>query len=157
MADPEGKPMDDDDDDVDWGEAERRARMWDHIGEVMERMRNRKYVPVRLDKLAPGLRFIVTTYSEGHEPLDFTLLEPKTGRVRVSDNFYFPEPTESVLVGSEDDLDGGGAMLPGVVKHNAKLVIEVNGKRIEENGPELRVMRLLLHIPGTAPLNPWSG
>jgi hypothetical protein len=144
-----------DDEKIDWGEAERKARMWDHIGEVLERMRNRNYTPVQFGRLRTGVRFVVTTYSDGHDPMDFTLLDPSTGRVRVSDNFYFPEPTECVLVGSEDDLDGGGAMLPGVVLHHAKLVMEVDGKRIEENGPELRVMRLMLHLPGTDPFNPW--
>ncbi|MFL5242425.1 MAG: hypothetical protein ACJ8FY_09985 [Gemmataceae bacterium] len=54
-------------------------------------------------------------------------------------------------------MDDGGVMHLGVVKHNSKLVIKVNGMRIKENGPELRVMRLMLHIPGTAPFNPWSG
>jgi hypothetical protein len=37
-----------DEDDVDWGEPERRAKVFDHIAEVMERMRHRQYVPVCL-------------------------------------------------------------------------------------------------------------
>jgi hypothetical protein len=142
--------------DHDWGEAERRARMFDHIGEVMEQIRNRKYVAVRLNKLATRLRFVVTTYNEGHDVMKFTLLDPATGSVCVQDNFYFPDPTECILFGCEDDLDGGGEMLQSVVKHNARLVLEVKGKRIEENGPELRVSRLTLHLPGREAFNPWS-
>jgi hypothetical protein len=143
-------------DDVDWGEPERRARMFDHISELLARMWDRQYVTVNLDKLAAGLRFDVQTFSDGHYTMEFTLLDPAAGRVRVTDNFYFPEPTECVLFGSEDDLDGNGAMLPGVVKHNAKLVFEVGGQRLIETGPELRVMRLSLHLPGTEPFIPWD-
>ena len=88
--------------------------------------------------------------------MEFTLLNPETGKVRVANNYYFPNPVECVLVGSEDDLDGNGALLPGVVKRNAKLVIEVEGQRVRENGPELRVMRLTLHFPGRMPFSPWT-
>ena len=130
---------DEEDDAFDWGEAERRARMFDHLAEVMKRVQERKYIPIRIDKITRGIRFVVTTYSDGHDPLEFTMLDPVTGSVRVKDNFYFPEPTECVLVGSEDDLDGQGAMLDGVIKHNAKLVFRVNGERVQETGPELRV------------------
>jgi len=143
-------------DEFDWSEAERRARMFDHISEIMKRMRERKYVPVRLDKLTKGVRFVVSTYSEGHEPLDFTLIDPEFKTARVEDNYYFPNPTNCKLVGSEDDLDGNGALLDGVIKHNAKLVIHVNDKRVEETGPELRVMRLTLYLPGTKPFSPWT-
>jgi hypothetical protein len=139
--------------DYDWGEAERRARMFDHIGEVMEQIRNRKYVAVRLNKLATGLRFVVTTYNEGHDVMKFTLLDPATGSV-CAGQLLLPGP--NFLVGCEDDLDGGGEMLQSVVKHNARLVLEVKGKRIEENGSELRVSRLTLHLPGREAFNPWS-
>jgi hypothetical protein len=61
-----------------------------------------------------------------------------------------------MLLGSEDDLDGGGAMLPSVVKRNAKLVFEVGGQRLRETGPELRVMRLTFHFPGKEPFSPWA-
>jgi hypothetical protein len=119
-----------DDDDLDWSEAERRARVFDQIAEAWEQMRDKQYVPVNLDKLPAGLRFDVQTFSDGHDTMEFTLLDPVVGRVRVTDNFYFPEPTDCVLFGSEDDLDGNGAMLPGVVKRNAKLVFEVGGQRL---------------------------
>jgi hypothetical protein len=145
-----------DDEDVDWGEPERRARMFDYLAEVIARMRSKQYVPVRLDMLVVGLRFDVQTFSDGHDEMEFTLLEPEMGKVRVTDNFYFPEPAECVLIGSEDDLDGKGAILRGVVKRNAKLVIEVGGQRVKENGPELRVMRLTLRFPGRKPFSPWT-
>jgi hypothetical protein len=123
-----------DDEDVDWAEPERQASMFDHIAEVMERMRSKKYVPVRLDKLAAGMRFDVQTFSDGHDTMEFMLLEPETGKVRVADNFYFPEAAECVLIGSDDDLDGNGAILPGVVKRNAKLVIEVGASGSKRTG-----------------------
>lgn len=145
-----------DEDDVDWGEPERRAKMFDPIAEAMERMRHRQDDPVNLNRQPAGLRFDVQTFSEGHDTMEFTLLDPAAGRVRVTDNFYFPEPTECVLFGSEDDLDGNGAMLPGVVKRNAKLVFEVGGQRLRETGPELRVMRLTLHFPGVEPFILWG-
>ena len=145
-----------DDDDVDWGEPERRAKTFDHIAGVMERVRNIQFTPVFLNRRAAGTKFDVQTFSEGHDPMDFTLLDPATGRVLVTDNFYFTEPTECILVGTEDDLDGGGVMLPGVIKRNAKLVFEVAGQRLRETGPDLRVMRLTFHFPGTEPFSPWA-
>jgi hypothetical protein len=83
-----------DEDEVDWGEPERRARMFDHIAEVMRRVQSKQYVPMRLDKLTAGTRFDVQTFSDGHDTMEFTLLDPATGRVRVADNFYFTESTE---------------------------------------------------------------
>ena len=44
-----------DDEEFDWGEQERRARMFEHIAEVMERMRSKQYVPILLNKLTAGL------------------------------------------------------------------------------------------------------
>src|SRR5947209_19153514 len=108
----ERKDDDTDSEEFDWSEAERRARMFDHIAEVMKRISERKYVPVQLAKLTKGSRFVVTTYSDGHDPLDCTLLDPAAGTVMVHDNFYFTEPTTCVLFGSDDDLDGNGTMLP---------------------------------------------
>jgi hypothetical protein len=143
-----------DDEDVDWGEPERRARMLDPIAEVCEMIRTKKYVLAPLRKLPE--RFDVQTFSEGHDTMEFTLLEPETGKVRVTDNFYFTEPTECTLIGSEDDIDGNGATIPGVIKHNAKLVFEIGGQRLKENGPELRVMRLTLYYPDREPLSLWT-
>jgi hypothetical protein len=122
----------------------------------MKQMQEKPYQPVGLDKLHTGWRFDVTTFSDGHDPMEFTLLNPTTRKVRVTDNFYFVEPTECVLVGSEDDLEVGRPMLPGVIKHNAKLVIEVNGRRVEETGPGLRIMRFTLQLPGRDPFSPWT-
>jgi hypothetical protein len=88
--------------------------------------------------------------------MEFTLLDPTTKKVRVTDNFYFIEPTECILVGSEDDLEAGQPMLPGVIKYNAKLIIEVNGRRVEETGPGLRIMRFTLLFPERDPFSPWT-
>ena len=128
----------------------------DKIAEFMRYMQEHPHRPVNLDKLHAGWRFDITTFSDGHDPMEFTLLDPATGRVRVTDNFYFVEPTECILVGSEDDLEVGRPMHPGVIKHNAKLVIEVNGRRVEETGPGLRIMRFALHFPGQDPFSPWT-
>jgi len=148
--------MNENDDELDCDEAERRARLAEKIAEVMKQMREKPYQPVRLDKLHTGWRFDVTTFSDGHDPMEFILLDPMTRKVRVTDNFYFVEPTECILVGSEDDLEAGRPMHPGVIKHNAKLVIEVNGWRVEETGPDLRIMRFALLFPEQDPFSPWT-
>jgi len=148
--------MNENDDEVDWGEAERRGRLSDKIAEFMKQMKQKPYQPVRLDKLQAGWRFHVITFSDGHDPMEFTLLDPTTSKVRVTDNFYFVEPTECILVGSEDDLEAGRPMHSGVIKHNAKLVIEVNGRRVEETGPDLRIMRFALLFPEQDPFSPWT-
>jgi hypothetical protein len=86
--------------------------------------------------------------------MEFIVLDPATGRVRGTDNFSFTEPNECILFGSEDDLDGKGAMLRGGVKRNAKLVFEFGGQRLEETGPDQRVMRLTFHFPGERAIQP---
>jgi hypothetical protein len=74
-------------------------------------------------------------------------------------------PTECILVGSEDDLDGNGVMLRGVVKHNANLVFEVGGQRLKETGrrtvtmkscQRLRFFSLFLLVLGLAGTAAWA-
>ncbi len=40
----------DEEEEFDWGEAERRARFFEEVGEAMKRIRNRKFGPVSLAK-----------------------------------------------------------------------------------------------------------
>jgi len=142
-------------DDYDWNESECRARMLNIIDTILNQEPQRRYMPVRIAKLTKGMHFVVTT-NKRDDPLKFTLLDPATGAVLMKDNVYFPEPPECILLGSEDDQDGKGAMLAGVIKHNAKLVLRVNGKFVEKTGPELRVTQLTLYVPGAAPYSPWT-
>lgn len=151
------------DDDPDWeveareAEAEERKRKaWEKLQPVLDKTKRHELHPLILAKQLPGTRLVVRTFENEDDPLrtgpiEFTILDPATGKVLVRDRSNFPEPTEGTLVGSRE---AGPSFLPGKLKLGCWLVYEVGGKRFDLKAIfNANIMRIEIYKPGmTEPL-----
>jgi hypothetical protein len=95
-------------------------------------------------------------------PIEFTILDPASGKVLVKNRRYFPEPTEGTLLGCEENeaitpgtrLPCKPVLLPGKLKNLGWLVYEVNGKRFDKSATwYATITRIEIYKPGeSAPL-----
>jgi hypothetical protein len=112
-------------------------------------------LPLILAKQPAGTRLVVRTFEDEDDPLrmgpiEFTILDPATGKVLVKDRTNFTEPTEGTLVGSREAVP---SFLPGKLKMGCWLVYEVGGNRFDQAIFNAAIRRIEIYRPGmTEPL-----
>lgn len=137
--------------DPDWealaAEAEQAEKMGE-INAIATRIVNSPAVDA--SKRPPGTRLVVSScYQEEDDPgrdmpVEFTILELASLKVRVTDPKNFPEPTEGTLLGSGQM--NGDVTSRGQLKRLDWLIYEVDGKKYQ---PHVNtISRVEIYGPG---------
>jgi hypothetical protein len=145
------------------------AEIMESFGAFMDTIKASHCLDVRDRKLPPGTKLLVTCITEGRQDVlvEFTILDPASCKVLVTDGGNFQEPTEGKLLGTEYPEAGqpGGAraaeesrirrprtLLDGQLKRLGLLVYEVAGKKFYADG----IARVQVFLPGwTKPYDLW--
>jgi hypothetical protein len=152
-------------DDPDWEEEARQGEAEENQRELCKRMvacldKNNKAQPLDFTTLPVGMKLVVMTLEDDENPfatgpVEFTLLDPASGKVRVKDR-NITEDTEGTLVGCEDieaitpGTLGQRVLLRGKLKLLGWLVYEAGGKRFGRSEFANTIKRIEIYKPGLA-------
>jgi hypothetical protein len=141
----------------DWENEAANSTDWEKkIGECTAKIQSSHCLDVR--SLKTGTKLLVT-FCEG-DPVEFTLLDPATCKVLVTDGCVFREPTEGTLLGTWENgaitssnlSHYNRVFLPGQMKQTGSLKYEVRGREFHGDG----VGGILIFLPSGKTYHLWS-
>lgn len=140
--------------DPDWEALSAEAERDEKMGELFARAARILNWTLDVTKRQPGTRLVVSAGNQEEDdpgrdmPVEFTILDPASLKVLVTDPKNFPDPTEGTLLGSGQM--NGDVTAPGQLKRLDWLIYEVDGKKYK---PHLNtISRVEIYLPGRAEL-----
>ena len=157
-----------DDEEPDWealreeGQAEeRRAEFWERVAACNRKLSKAK--PLEVKTLQGGTRLVVTMFEEHDDPLatgpiEFTILEPASGKVLVKDRRNFPEPAEGTLLGCEHFTTPPYKRVfwEGILRMFYWLNYEVGGKKFDRENIPQTIRGIEVRLPSGTSFDLWN-